>query len=70
VTDLRVPRAYHWLGITAIEAYRSNAMFKCDTLRSIFRVTAWSKRWEKSIEMLQNIGFDSPSRQCIFNALS
>jgi len=30
-----------------IEAYRSNAMFKCDILRSILRVAPWLKRWKK-----------------------
>jgi len=37
-----------------IEAYRSNAMLKCDILRSIFRAVPWSKRWKRSSGMLQN----------------
>jgi len=30
-----------------VEAYRSNARFKCDILRSIFRAAPRSKRWKK-----------------------
>jgi len=29
-----------------IKAYRSNAIFECDILRSIFRAAPWSKRWK------------------------
>jgi len=38
------PSAYYQnVSITAsIEAYRSNVMFKCDILRSIFRAAPWS----------------------------
>jgi len=30
----------------------------------------WSKRWKKAAECCRIFGFDSPSRQFIFNALS
>jgi len=53
-----------------IEAYRSNAMFKCDILHYIFRAVPWSKRWEKKQPNAAEFLFDTPSRQFIFNALS
>jgi len=57
--------------ISATKAYWSNAMFKCDILRSIFRVAPWSKCWKnKTAECYKIFGFDSPSRQFIVNALS
>jgi len=39
-----------------IEAYRSNAMFKCDILRSIFKAAPWSKRWKKAAECCRILG--------------
>jgi len=39
-----------------IEAYRSNAMFKCDILRSIFRAASWSKRWKKQRNAAEFLG--------------
>jgi len=55
-----------------IEAYRLNAMFECDILRSIFKATLWSsglnagKKQRNAAEFLDLI----PLRQFIFNALS
>jgi len=56
--------------VPSIEAYRSNAMFKCDILRSSFRAAPWSKRYKKAAECYRIFGLDSPSRQFIFNALN
>jgi len=55
---------------SAYRAYRSNAMFKCDIFRSIFGAAPWSKHWKKAAECCRILGFDSPWRQFIFNALS
>jgi len=54
-----------------IEEYRSNAMFKCDILRSIFRAAPWlsSQNTEKAAECCRIFGFNSPSHQFIFYAL-
>jgi len=52
---------YRWYAyyqnVMHYSAYRGvamNLMFKCDMLRSIFRVALWSKHWKKSSRMLQN----------------
>jgi len=45
-------------------------MFKCDILHSIFRAVRGRNAEKRSSGMLQNFGFDFPSRQFIFNALS
>jgi len=57
----------------AIEAYWSNAMFKCDILRSIFRAAPCSSGRNartKAAECCRIFGFEFLSRQFIINALS
>jgi len=53
-----------------IEAYRSNALFNCDILRSIFRAASGRNAGKKAAKCCRIFGFNTPSRQFIFNALS
>jgi len=43
-----IPNAYYQnaMHYSAYRALGSNALFKCDILRTIFRAAQWSKRWK------------------------
>jgi len=55
-----------------IEAYRSNAMFKNlnATLFDLISERRRGRNAEKAVECCRIFGFDCPSRQFIFTALS